>query len=80
MRTFTATEAKNRFGELLDATKNGPVRIQKNGRDVGILVAPEDFKATNDTPKGEDRMRPEIRAAHERSMVKWAKVYEALAK
>ena len=80
MRTFTATEAKNRFGELLDATREGPVRIQKNGRDVGILVSPEQFRESGSTADGDDRMRPEIRRAHERSIAKWSKVYEALAK
>ena len=29
MRTFSAADAKNRFGELLDAAQRGPVRIVK---------------------------------------------------
>ena len=34
MKHFTATEAKNRFGELIDEVNNSPVVIRKNGRDV----------------------------------------------
>ncbi|MEM1365588.1 MAG: type II toxin-antitoxin system Phd/YefM family antitoxin [Pseudomonadota bacterium] len=80
MRTFTATEAKNRFGELLDATKNGPVRIQKNGRDVGFLVSPDEYAAHQQDNANGSKMRPEVRAAMERSMKRRAKLYEALAK
>ncbi len=40
MTTFDATTAKNRFGELLAASANGPVRIERHGRLVAYLVAP----------------------------------------
>lgn len=34
-----AREAKNRFGEMLDAVQRQPVTITKNGRPVAILTA-----------------------------------------
>ncbi len=39
MKTMQATDAKNRFGELLEESANGPVRIQKNGRDVAVVMS-----------------------------------------
>lgn len=45
MRTFTANEAKTRFGELLDRVQRGPVRVTRRGRVVGVMVSPEDYAA-----------------------------------
>lgn len=45
MKKMTATEAKNRFGELLDNAQAGPVAIQKNGRDVAYLISRDDYIA-----------------------------------
>jgi len=41
--TMTATEAKNRFGELLDFAKTRPMKIEKNGRPVAVVVSAEEF-------------------------------------
>ena len=38
MKTMTASEAKNKFGQLLGMERAAPARIQKRGRDV---AAPE---------------------------------------
>lgn len=43
MRTFTAADAKNRFGELLDTARREPVRIEKHGRAVAVMVSEEDY-------------------------------------
>ncbi|MEZ5660901.1 MAG: type II toxin-antitoxin system prevent-host-death family antitoxin [Burkholderiaceae bacterium] len=40
MKTFDATTAKNRFGDLLAASADGPVRIERHGRLVAYVVAP----------------------------------------
>ncbi|MEZ5650858.1 MAG: nucleotidyltransferase domain-containing protein [Burkholderiaceae bacterium] len=40
MKTFDATSAKNRFGDLLAASADGPVRIERHGRLVAYVVAP----------------------------------------
>lgn len=44
MRTMAALEAKNRFGELLDAAQREPVTIEKHGRAVAVMVSAEDYK------------------------------------
>ncbi|MEE9314564.1 MAG: type II toxin-antitoxin system Phd/YefM family antitoxin [Rhizobiaceae bacterium] len=46
MKTFQkmkATHAKNRFGELLDNAQAGPVMIEKNGRDVAVLLSKAEY-------------------------------------
>jgi prevent-host-death family protein len=42
MKTFTAKEAKNHFGEFLDAMQREPVIVTKNGRSVGMMVSMDD--------------------------------------
>lgn len=44
MTIIPAREAKNRFGEMLDAVQRQPVTITKNGRPVAILTAVVDRK------------------------------------
>lgn len=41
--TFDATAAKNRFGQLLEATARGPVAIERHGRVVAYVLAPGDY-------------------------------------
>ncbi len=43
MKTFDSTTAKNRFGDLLAASTNGPVRIERHGRLVAYVVPPALF-------------------------------------
>lgn len=45
MQTFTANEAKNRFGELLDIVQREPVRVTSRDRVVGVMVSIEDYEA-----------------------------------
>lgn len=42
--TFSAKEAKNNFGRLLDEARIGPVSIEKNGRKVAVLLSSEDYE------------------------------------
>ena len=44
MKTIPAAEAKNRFGELLDAAQKDPVMIEKHGRPVAVVISAEDFE------------------------------------
>ena len=44
MISFTATDAKNRFGELLEAAHRAPVEIDKKGRPVAVLLSFEDYQ------------------------------------
>ena len=43
MKSFNATDAKNRFGDLLDASTKEPVLVTKNGSSVAYMVPAEQF-------------------------------------
>lgn len=45
MQTFTANEAKTRFGEFLDRVQREPVRVMRHERVVGVMVSAEDYEA-----------------------------------
>lgn len=45
MHTFTANEAKTRFGEMLDKVQRAPVRVTRHNREVGVMVSSEDYAA-----------------------------------
>lgn len=45
MLTFTANEAKTRFGELLDRVQREPIQVTRHSRIVGVMVSPEDYAA-----------------------------------
>jgi prevent-host-death family protein len=77
MQSITASEAKNKFGQLLEMAQAEPIRILKNGRDVAVMLSPEDFKRLLDN---KSNVNPVVIKLHEKSMSRWAKVYEALAK
>lgn len=57
--TFSAKEAKNNFGRLLDEARHSPVAVEKNGRRVAIVMSVERYneseafkgKRTNDDVK-----------------------------
>ena len=42
MRSMTARDAKNRFGELLMEAQRAPVTIEKNGKPVAVVISYED--------------------------------------
>lgn len=72
----TATEAKNKFGELLETVNKEPVFIQKNGRDVAVLMSKADFEARDQRAA----KKALVQKLHEESMDEYADVYQALAK
>lgn len=45
MQTYTANEAKTRFGEFLDRVQREPVRVMRHDRVVGVMVSAEDYDA-----------------------------------
>lgn len=45
MQTFTANEAKTRFGEFLDKAQREPVGVLRHDRMVGVMVSAQDFEA-----------------------------------
>lgn len=46
MKVMTARDAKNHFGEFLDAVRREPVVVTKNDRPVGIMISIEDAADT----------------------------------
>jgi prevent-host-death family protein len=44
MRTMSAKDAKNHFGELLLEAQRAPVTIEKNGKPVAVLVSFEEHE------------------------------------
>lgn len=76
MKTMQATDAKNRFGELLDEAAIGPVRIQKNGRDVAVLMSSAEYERHFQILSKKDL----IQRYHEESIERFGPLYEALAK
>lgn len=45
MQTYTANEAKTRFGEFLDRVQREPVRVMRHDRVVGVMVSADDYDA-----------------------------------
>ena len=45
MQTYTANEAKTRFGEFLDKAQREPVRVMRHDRVIGVMVSAEDYEA-----------------------------------
>lgn len=44
MREIAARNAKNRFGQLLDAAQRGPVLVTKNGRGITVMMSVEQYE------------------------------------
>ncbi len=54
--TFSAKEAKNNFGRLLEEARRSTVAIEKNGRRVAVVISSEEydeFSAQRDAYWGE---------------------------
>lgn len=79
MSAITATDAKNRFGQLLEMARAEPVHVQKNGRDVAVVLSPEEYARLTASAEA-PRVRPAIEALLQRSIVRRKSLYEALAK
>ena len=45
MQTFTANDAKTRFGEFIDLAQRAPVRVVRRDRVVGVMVSAQDYEA-----------------------------------
>jgi prevent-host-death family protein len=44
MKTITALDAKNKFGQLIDAAQRQPVTVTKKGRASVIVMSVEDYE------------------------------------
>jgi prevent-host-death family protein len=63
MQSFTANEAKTRFGEFLDRVQREPVQVLRHDRVVGVMVSAEDYEAMRAFYA--DRLRHALRASAE---------------
>lgn len=76
IRVVSSTEAQNQFGKLLDDAKSEPVMIQKNGRDQVVMISAETYQRIIQ----ESGVNPHVSASLQRSMKRWDKLYQTLAK
>lgn len=76
MKSIQATDAKNRFGELLEDAISEPVIIQKNGRDVAVLMSKAEFDLHYRTRSKKEL----VQRYHEESIEHFGPLYKALAK
>jgi prevent-host-death family protein len=79
MAEISATDAKNKFGEVLEMARKEPVRIQKNGRDVAVMLSAEEYAELKERA-GAVKVRPLVEKLLARSVERRASLYEALAK
>ena len=45
MHTYTANEAKTKFGEFLDRAQREPVQVMRHDRVVAVMVSAQDYEA-----------------------------------
>jgi hypothetical protein len=64
---------------VLEMAQAEPVRIQKNGRDVAVVLSPEQYATLVEDSRA-PKVNPLIITLHGESIKRWGKVYEALAK
>jgi len=58
MKTFTANEAKQKLGFVLDTARIGPVSITKHGRPEFVLTSKEDYDSL--TAMKYERLKQEV--------------------
>lgn len=78
MRTLAASSAQENFSELLDMAQSEPVRLQEQGRDIAIVLSPQEFRRLSEAAQA--RINPLVETLHAESVERWAEVYKALAK
>jgi prevent-host-death family protein len=49
MRTISSHDAKNRFGQLLDAARHAPVTVTRKGRPAAVVMSIEDYERMRGT-------------------------------
>jgi prevent-host-death family protein len=76
LKVMQATDAKNRFGELLEDAISEPVLIQKNGRDVAVVMSKAEFDQRYAAASG----RALVEKYRDESIERFGALYEALSK
>lgn len=78
MKSFSATSARTHFRQLLDMVQSEPVRITRRGREVAVVMSPEEFRRLAEAARG--KVNPAVAPLHAESAERWASVYGALAR
>ncbi|MGQ2907446.1 MAG: type II toxin-antitoxin system Phd/YefM family antitoxin [Aliihoeflea sp.] len=78
MKFLSASDAKNHFRQLIDTVQAEPIRIQRYGRDVAIVLSPKEFHRIAEAARG--KVNPAVEHLHAKGAKRWASVYAALAK
>lgn len=60
MLTFTANDAKNKFGAVIDAALQAPVSITKHNRRSVVILSDADYRSL--VQAGHDRLRADVNA------------------
>lgn len=63
MRMISSLDAKNRFGQLLDAVQRAPVTVTKKGRPAAVVLSVEDYERIRGTAWR--RLRETMRVARQ---------------
>jgi prevent-host-death family protein len=80
MRQFSATEAKQRLAELLDAAQREPVMIRRQKRDVAVVMSPDEYRRLRGLNVDElERLVSRISARAKRRGLTEEKLQELLA-
>jgi antitoxin Phd len=43
MKTVSATQAKQKFAEIIDTAQREPVRIRRHNRDLAVMISAEEY-------------------------------------
>jgi len=79
MIEMTATDAKNKFGEMLELARKEPVRVRKTGRSAVVVVDADQYDALV-AKVAAIPTDPLVEKLLARSIEKRRSLYEALAK
>ncbi len=74
MKTMQAAVARRRFGKLIDDVAAAPVRIQRHGRDVAVMMSTEQFERCLKWMTKQDL----VVRYHDESMERYGALYERL--
>ena len=78
MRSISTTSARCRFSHLIDMAQSEAISITRRGRDVAIVMSPEEFRRMAEAARG--KVNPAVERLHAESAKRWVTVYEALAR
>ena len=79
MIEMSATDAKNKFGQVMEMARKEPVRIQKSGRAAVVVVSADEYDLL--VQRGASpKVQPIVEKLLARSIERRRSLYEALAK